>query len=438
MREAFKKNIEKNLHYLIGKKILVACSGGLDSVVLATLMHNLNFEIALAHCNFSLRGKESDGDADFVADLAEKWNVPVFVETFDTKKYATDKKLSTQMAARELRYRWFEDLQESFGYDYVLTAHHADDDIETFLINLSRGTGLKGLTGIPQKNENIVRPLLNFSRKEILEYAQSNKLYWREDSSNKKTDYLRNKIRIDVIPNLKETSKSFLSGFQKTQDHLSESRKLIEDYMALVYNLVVTENFDGYNIHISKLKDLPNTGALLYELLSPFGFTDFQAMNDLMQAQPGKQLFSETHVLLKDRDILILRLLSSEEKEEEFLISEETKAIEIPISLRFSEVDTILKTEKNSIYVDKEKLDFPLKLRKWKDGDTFQPFGMKGKKKLSKFFKDEKLSLIAKKNVWLLCSSQKIVWVVGMRQAETSKVTGQTKKILKIAFKSSI
>lgn len=435
MREAFKNHIENNFSFLFGKKILVACSGGLDSVVLATLLQDLNYEIGLTHCNFSLRGIESDGDEDFVIDLAEKFNVPIFTETFDTKKYAADRKQSTQMAARELRYRWFDEVRRDFGYDYIVTAHHADDDLETFLINLSRGTGLKGLTGIPKQNEYIVRPLLPFQRNEILDFARENKLYWREDSSNKKTDYLRNKLRIEAIPQLKETSKDFFSSFQKTQEHLNESRKLVKDYMILVFNLVVTENSDGYSIHIDKLKELPNTSALLYELLSPFGFSDFVALNGLIESQSGKKLFSETHLLLKDRNILILKKLSAEEKKESFSIQKGKEAIEIPISLRFTEVSEMKKTDRNIIFVDSNQLEYPLTLRKWKNGDVFQPFGMKGKKKLSKFFKDEKLSLIAKENVWLLCSGQNIIWVVGMRQDENFKVTGQTDKILKIAFK---
>jgi len=435
MLEAFKNHIEQNLPHLSGKKILVACSGGLDSVVLATLLQESNYEIGLAHCNFSLRGNESDGDEEFVVDLAEKWNVPVFTETFDTKKYAADRKQSTQMAARELRYLWFDEVRKDFGYDYIVTAHHADDDLETFLINISRGTGLKGLTGIPQINEYIIRPLLPFQRKDILDFAKENKLFWREDSSNKKTDYLRNKLRIEVIPQLKETSKDFLAAFQKTQEHLNESRKLVEDYMALVFNLAVTENFDFISIHIDKLKELPNTSALLYELLSPFGFSDFIALNGLIESQSGKKIFSETHLLLKDRNVLILKELSAVERQESFLIPKGKEAIEIPISLRFAEVSELKKGDENQVFIDSEKLEYPLILRKWENGDVFQPFGMKGKKKLSKFFKDEKLSLIAKENVWLLCSGQNIIWIVGMRQDENFKVTGQTKNILKIAFK---
>ncbi len=207
-------HITNNLAFLKGKKLLIACSGGVDSVVLTSLLHGLEYTIGLAHCNFSLRGKESDGDEDFVMDLAGKLEIPVFSETFDTKAYAKEHKLSTQVAARELRYTWFEELLADFKFDYLLTGHHTDDDLETFLINLSRGTGLRGLTGIPVVNNKVVRPLLCFGRGEIVKYAKKSKLYWREDSSNSEVDYLRNKLRIETIPKYKEAAASKFSEEQ--------------------------------------------------------------------------------------------------------------------------------------------------------------------------------------------------------------------------------
>lgn len=426
----FKKNIETNFSFLIGKKLLIACSGGLDSVVLTQLMKSLNFEIALAHCNFSLRGKESDGDEMFVIGLAKSLEIPVFAETFDTKKFAKTHKVSTQMAARDLRYNWFAEILKDFKYDYLLTAHHLDDDLETFFINLSRGTGLNGLTGIPKENNKIIRPLLNFSRQEILKFADENNLKWREDSSNKKTDYLRNKLRLDVLPQFKETSESVLKNFQKTQKNLQASQNLIEDYMALVYKLVVSEGVDSYKINIQKIKELPHTEALLYELLNSFGFTEWDDVSNLLDAQTGKQVFSKTHILLKNRTELVLTEISSEKINEEFLVSEE--GITSPIILKIEPSKYIGETEKNLIYVSSEKLNFPLKLRKWSSGDTFQPFGMNGKKKLSKFFKDEKISLNEKEKIWLLLNEEKIVWIIGHRMDERFKVTENTKEILKI------
>ncbi len=432
MLNHFKKNIETDFSFLKGKKLLIACSGGLDSVVLTHLMKNLNSEIALAHCNFSLRGKESDGDEMFVIGLAKNMQIPVFAETFDTKKYAKEHKISTQMAARDLRYAWFDEILKDFKFDYLLTAHHLDDTLETFFINLSRGTGLTGLAGIPKKNNKIIRPLLNFSREEILKYAEENNLKWREDSSNLKTDYLRNKLRLEVLPQFKETNEALLKNFQKTQRNIQASQNLIEDYTALVYNLVVSEAVDSYKINIPKIKELPHTDALLYELLNGFGFTEWEDVSNLLDAQTGKQLFSKTHRLIKNREELVLTEIDLEKRNDEFMVSEEE--ITSPINLKIEPSKYIGETEKNLIYVASEKLNFPLKLRKWKRGDSFQPFGMKGKKKLSKFFKDEKIPLNEKEKIWLLLSDEKIVWVIGHRMDDRFKVTENTKRILKITF----
>lgn len=428
----FKKHIEENFSFLKGKKSLIACSGGVDSVVLMHLVKNLNLEIALAHCNFSLRGEESDGDEQFVVALAENLDVPIFSETFDTHKYADEQKVSTQMAARTLRYNWFEEILSNFSYDYLLTAHHLDDDLETFFINLSRGTGLNGLTGIPKKNQKVVRPLLNFSREEIVDYAEANKLKWREDSTNQKTDYLRNKLRLEVIPQFKETNENLLKNFKKTQDNLIASQNLIDDYMSLVYKLVISKKSDSYHLNIQKLRELPHTEELLYELLKDFGFTEWNDVSNLLDAQTGKQVLSKTHRLLKNRDELILTEVVINPIDEEYLVTEE--GISAPIKLEIEQSMAIGETEKNTIYLDAEKLSFPLKLRKWRKGDSFKPFGMGGSKKLSKFFKDEKLSATEKEKIWVLVDKNEVVWVVGKRMDDTYKVTQKTEKIIKITY----
>jgi len=430
----FIKDIEIHFSFLKEKKLLIACSGGLDSVVLTHLMKRSGFEIALAHCNFSLRGKESDDDEMFVIGLAKQLEIPVFAETFDTKTFAQEHKISTQMAARELRYAWFAEILKDFKYDYLLTAHHLDDDLETFFINLSRGTGLNGLTGIPKQNNKIIRPLLNFSREEISKFANENSLKWREDSSNKKTDYLRNKLRLEMLPKFKETNEAILKNFQKTQQNLQDSQSLIDDYMALVYKLTVTEAENSYNINIPKILELPHTDALLYQLLFDFGFTEWKDVSNLLDAQTGKQVFSKTHRLLKNRDELVLTEIDTEKTNYEFLIYED--GITTPINLKIEPSKYIGETEKNLIYVASEKLNFPLKLRKWERGDSFQPFGMTGKKKLSKFFKDEKIALNEKENIWLLLCDEKIVWVIGHRMDDRFKVTKESKKILKIIWKA--
>ncbi|CAM3379775.1 tRNA lysidine(34) synthetase TilS [Aequorivita lipolytica] len=432
LQALFEKNIKINFPFLIGEKLLIACSGGLDSVVLTHLMKQLECEIALAHCNFSLRGKESDGDEMFVIGLAKSLEIPVFAETFDTKKFAEEHKISTQMAARDLRYNWFAEILKDFKYDYLLTAHHLDDDLETFFINLTRGTGLNGLTGIPKENNKIIRPLLKFSRQEILQYAETNNFKWREDSSNQKTDYLRNKLRLEVLPKFKETNESILKNFQKTQQNLQASQNLIDDYMGLVFKLVISGGSNSYKINIQKLKELPNTDALLYELLHGFGFTEWDDVSNLLDAQTGKMVFSKTHQLLKNRDELILTEISDENISEEFLVPK--TGITSPINLKIETSKYIGETEKNLIYIASEKLKFPLKLRKWRSGDSFQPFGMKGKKKLSKFFKDEKIPLTEKEKIWLLLIDDQVVWVIGHRMDDRFKVTENTSEILKISY----
>ena len=231
MVQKFKEHVAAAMPFLNGKKLLLACSGGLDSVVLAHLCKALKFDFALAHCNFSLRGTESDGDEDFVRELASTFEINVYVKQFDTEQYAEEQRLSVQMAARELRYKWFDELLQSKRYDYVLTAHHADDSLETFLINLSRGTGIEGLSGIPQVNGNVVRPLLPFSRNEIIEYAKSESIQWREDSSNTSVKYLRNKIRHEIVPGIKELNPTFLQNFQHTQHHLRQINDLVNNHL---------------------------------------------------------------------------------------------------------------------------------------------------------------------------------------------------------------
>lgn len=427
-------HISNRFPFLKKKNLLIACSGGIDSVVLTRLLKELNFKISIAHCNFTLRGKESDGDEEFVIKLADKLSVPVFTRKFQTKKYASEKKISTQMAARDLRYEWFEELLDKYSFDYLLTAHHLGDDLETFFINLSRGTGLRGLTGIPNVNEKIVRPFLKFSRDEILQTAEEKNINWREDSSNASTDYLRNKLRLKVLPNYTGLNDKVLQNFQLTQKHLNESLQLVEDYMVLIKNLVLNNTEDGIKIDINQLQELPNTKALLYELLSPYGFKTWEDISDLLKAQSGKQLFSYTHRLLKNRNSFLLTEIVLENNNDSFFITESISEITNPINLQVEKVLEISEANKNVVFIDFQKIKFPLELRKWKNGDVFYPFGMKGKKKLSKFFKDEKLSLVAKEKSWVLCSENKIVWVVGIRLSELFKIEDKTKEILKITY----
>jgi tRNA(Ile)-lysidine synthase len=433
----FSEHINTHFSFLKDKKLLIAISGGLDSVVLTHLLDQLNFTISLAHCNFRLRGKNADQDEGFVKNLAKQLQVPVFTRSFETETIAKQEKLSIQLAARKLRYDWFNELVKEHKLDYILTAHHADDNLETFLINTIRGTGLDGLTGIPKKNENIIRPLLPFSREQIEKYAEDNNITWREDSSNAETKYLRNKIRHDVIPILKELNPSLLTSFSQTIEHLKGSRQIIDDIITSVKKTAVIPAQAGIQkFKIENLKKLNNPKAYLYELLKQYGFTEWNDVTDLLETQSGRQVLSKTHRLVKDRDFLLLtELLSAKAEGKEYKIAEKEEYFEVDdfkIKLRDSKIRNPKSEIRNLIYIDKDKLKFPLTVRKWKNGDYFYPFGMQGKKKLSKFFKDEKISLLQKEKIWLLCSENQIVWVIGKRLDNRYKITETTKNILKI------
>jgi tRNA(Ile)-lysidine synthase len=440
MFKSFQNHINQNLPFLTKSKLLIAISGGIDSVVLTHLCHKSKLDFALAHCNFNLRGKESDADENFVLQLSKDLNKECFIECFETETYAKQHKLSTQMAARELRYKWFKELAEQLDFDYILTAHHTDDNLETFLINLSRGTGLDGLIGIPEINEAIVRPLLRFSREEIEAYANANNLNWREDASNRSTKYLRNKLRLEVIPKLKEINPQLLQNFKQTITHLKDSKAIIDDSIENISDTVISEVSDNeIRFNISKIEALNTPKAYLYELLKDYNFTAWNDVYNLLNAQSGKYVVSATHRLIKDRDCLLLSEINNvilNESEESLCITETDKQTQTPFGiLFFDEADALFGKRTNVIFVNKDKLNFPLTIRKYQDGDYFYPFGMQGKKKLSKYFKDEKLSLLDKENVWVLCSGDDIVWVINRRADNRFKVTESTKSILMIELK---
>jgi tRNA(Ile)-lysidine synthase len=431
---AFKNHLEEHFPKIFTSRILLAISGGVDSVVLAHLCKDINLDFSLAHCNFQLRGEESDGDEDFVVALADALEVQVFIEDFETEAYAREKKISVQMAARDLRYNWFRELRETIQYDYIFTAHHANDNLETVLINLVRGTGLEGLTGIPEENDFVIRPLLSFSRAEIEDYAHNAALKWREDSSNDSTKYLRNKIRKEVVPKLVELNPQLLESFNKTVNHLLHSSVLIEDYISTLFPRIAKEEDFGYSFKINLLKTIPNLKAVLYELFRSFGFTEWNDVYDLLDAQPGKIVYSKTHRLIKDRENLLLTTLPPK-NDMIYHIQQDEEVVMLSIgTFHFEEVKNIEGEDRNGIFLDPEKLEFPLTIRRWQTGDHFYPFGMEGKKKLSKFFKDEKLSLPEKENCWLLCSNNKIVWVIGYRADQRFAVADTTKKILRLTY----
>lgn len=435
MIKTFKNHIENQLPFLKEKKLLIAISGGLDSVVLTHLCYKLGLNISLAHCNFNLRGKESDEDEAFVLELAEQLNLELFTQSFDTSRYANNNKLSIQIAARELRYTWFKELSKQLQFDYILTAHHADDALETFLINLTRATGLDGLTGIPELNNTIVRPLLPYSRGTIEHFARTNHYTWREDSSNASTKYLRNKLRHDVIPILKEINPQLLNGFQSTLQHLQDAADIVENSVNdVLKKATVKETKTTITYNISVFKALKNPKAYIYHIFKAYGFTAHNDVYNLLEAQSGKQVFSKTHRLIKNRENLILTVIANE-ADNSILISKENKVIKTPLgTIIFKEVNEVSKTQKNELFVDADTLQFPLEIRRWKDGELFYPMGMQGKKKLSKFFKDEKFSLLDKEKCLLLYSNNEVVWIINYRGDNRYKITEKTKRIFKITL----
>jgi tRNA(Ile)-lysidine synthase len=438
MIQKFTAHINENFPYLKDKKLLIAISGGLDSIVLMNLCNEIKLNISLAHCNFKLRNTESDLDEEFVKKLSQNTYKQIFIKKFDTKSHSKTNKLSTQIAARELRYTWFQELSKEHNFDFILTAHHADDNLETFLINLTRGSGLEGFAGIPEKNENIIRPLLPFSRAEILQYATENQLEWREDSSNATTKYLRNNIRHQVIPILKEINPSLLDSFANTVQYLQDAQQIIDDTIEEISTKIVSEKEGILFFDVSKINQLSNPKAYLYQLLKKYQFTEWNNVVELLVGQTGKQVFSKSHVLLKDREFLVLSKISSEKTiSENVEILENQAEISIPIFLNFDTYSSKKNDKKNTILVDKNLLKYPLILRKWQNGDYFYPSGMQGKKKLSKYFKDEKFSLLEKEKTWLLCTAEnEIIWVINHRQDRRFLAAEQIKNSLQITFTS--
>nr|WP_245224667.1 tRNA lysidine(34) synthetase TilS [Pseudozobellia sp. WGM2] len=412
------------------EKFIVAASGGVDSMVMMDLCATLKLDFAVAHCNFRLRGAESDADEKLVSDVAASNNKFLFVTHFDTIGYLNKNKLSLQVGARQLRYEWFADIMSESGINTLVTAHHADDSLETFLINLSRGTGIDGLSGIPEKTDFISRPLLQFSRQQILDHAKERGLQWREDASNKDTKYLRNKIRHQLVPTLKELSPNFLDNFKSTQKYLSQTAEIVKERVAYLKNNLFVKKNGVVHISIEELDKLHPLEGYLYALFQEYGFTEIKDLVQLTKTISGKELISKTHRLIKDRGELLLTEMTIENNVEYSLEADQFE-LSNPISLTIKEVEELDEIGEHILYVDKDALNYPLTIRNWQNGDYFHPLGMRGKKKLSKYFKDEKVDILTKEQQWLLCSQNEIVWVIGRRADERFKVTDKTKKILK-------
>ena len=433
MEKLFLNHLKKNFPSISVSKLIIAVSGGVDSIVLFHLCLKLKLNFFVAHCNFKLREKESDLDEKFVRDLSIKHNIKFYTKSFNTKKLSNNDNKSIQMVARELRYSWFEELSKELNVKHILTAHHLDDSLETFLINLSRGSGIDGLLGIPKVNDTVFRPLLIFKKDEILSYAKENKITWREDSSNKKNEYLRNQIRLEVLPKLKEINPNLLENFSKSIDRLQQSKSIIKDKMDGLINDVSFTRDENIYFEINKIKQVSNIDAYLYELLKKYNFTQWDDIRDLLDSQSGKQIISKTHKLLKDREHLILAK-NSELENKSLLINKSSKEVVVSAGkIKISVAKKISKQDLDVIYLDSDKLDFPLRVRSVLSGDYFYPFGMNGKKKVSKYLKDEKTSVFDKDKVLILeTSKNKIIWVVGMRLDDRFSVTDNTKEITKI------
>ncbi len=433
MLESFQDHLDTRFPFLRKSRLLLAVSGGLDSMAMCDLFLKSGFDVSLAHCNFTLRGNESDADERFVADYAQRNGLMLHHTRFDTRAFAADNRLSIQLAARQLRYMWFDELLEKFKYDYLLTAHHADDNIETFLINLSRRSGIGGLSGIPEQNGKIVRPLLPFYRHDLEQYVRSQRIEWREDSSNASGDYLRNRIRQRLIPVLNDTVPGFADAIGESLKNLNMARRMADDAAHLVYKEVAVELPGKTLFKCAELTRLEHYAAYLHHWFAPYGFTAWNDIYALVDATSGKQILSATHRLVKDREVLILETLK-QPSDEVVLIDVGTNEVASPLRLQFSMVDAVKDAGDNRIFADADLLQFPLTLRRWQAGDVFVPFGMRGSKKVSKFLKDEKVSLPDKDAVWVLCSGETILWVIGRRMSDLFKVTDATQNIIRIDF----
>ena len=431
-----------------GTPVILACSGGVDSMVLADVLLKLNHKIAIAHCNFQLRGNESDADEKFVEAFAKKNDLTFYSVKFETKLFKKSNDLSTQMAARQLRYDWLEKIRKEHGYHAIATAHHLDDQLETILLNFTKGTGIKGLTGMQPKNGFVIRPLLEISKQEITGYAQENKIDFREDSSNASDDYQRNLIRHTVIPDLQKINSSLIettAGFiSKMNDYELLSAERIESTRKKCYS-----EKDGIaEIKMGFIKTHPAGKTILFHLLKPFGFNSTQALKvyenfHSLKTKSGKQFLSETHRLVIDRKSLFVIEKNATRQDHLILETIPNQVVFNQYTIAFSMVpakEVNMKTSGRFAYIDADQLEFPLHLRSWSEGDYFYPFGMgklktptkPGKKKLSKYFKDEKFSLVDKENAAVLFSGDKLVWLVGHRIDDRFKVTQKTSSVLKL------
>lgn len=439
MFDRFSEYISARNLFEKGQKILLAVSGGIDSMVMLYLFEKSGFDFGVVHCNFQLRGAESDEDEEFVRQQVLIHGIPAWFKKFETEEYAQLNGISIEMAARELRYTWFSEVRKEQGYDFVATAHHADDQIETFFLNLSRKTGIKGLTGIREKTGEIIRPLLFASRIEIEKFAHENLIEYREDSTNSESVYQRNFIRNKILPAFGSMNPAFRKNMTESIENLKEAEAIYNNFCNREKSKIVEKTHQTIVIDIKKLMQSEFPKTLLVEILSEFGFNPvvIGGIFRNLDSESGLQFFSKTHRLVKDRE----KLFITENKEpvhQLFYIEAEDIELFEPKHLLISHLQAEnfkLRKETQFACVDAGKLEFPLLIRKWQEGDYFQPFGMTGFKKLSDYFIDEKIPVYQKENTWLLCSGEKIVWVMGMRIDNRFRIDQSTRSVLQIEIR---
>ena len=421
-------------------RFIVAISGGVDSVVLADLCKRSGFHFTLAHCNFRLRDEESERDEQFVRAFAQKLQVPLEVIQFETSLYAQEKKLSIQEAARALRYQWFDELKYAGQFDYILLAHHANDNIETLLMQFFRGTGLKGMAGIPGGTANekrLLRPLLNVNRKEIIEYAQHHGLTWVEDSSNSTIKYTRNYFRHELIPSIEKVFPQVESNLLGNIERFTKINNLYQLMVSELKEKICERRLNEIRVPVKKLEKYLDT-SLIYDIINDYGFSEKQVpeVKKLLKSVSGRYIENENFQVIRHRNWLIIAPKTLDTAI--IAIGKDQQLIRFPAGIL--EFDTQpagklkLESDANLALLDMKNIEYPLVLRKWKAGDYFYPLGMPKKKKLSRFFIDQKLSRNIKENTWVIESAQRIIWVVGMRIDERFKVTPSTKEILRISL----
>jgi tRNA(Ile)-lysidine synthase len=438
----FQEFVKQNQLFNASDKLLLAVSGGVDSMVLFHLCLKAGYEFSVAHVNFKLRGENADADEALVINTCKAFKIDCFTTNFNTQNYANEKKLSIQMAARELRYNYFDQLIQQHQFTKLLTAHHANDQIETFFINLLRSSGIKGLKGIPMQNENIIRPLLFATKNQIETYANTHQIIFHTDSSNLKDDYLRNHLRHHVIPAFNNASPNATIQILNSIQHLNDDFNLLQELHQKAFKNLITTHAHGIIINKTKLQVYANAQAMLFAYVKNYGFNKSQVQQMLQhkQDESGKLYYSNTHKILNNRNEFIISLIEKPNTLEEIIIHNIGQTITTPlhIKMQLSSVNEVnyKNAHANEAYFDASKIKFPLKLRLWQAGDQMQPLGMKNKKNLSDILIDNKVDILTKTNTYVLCNNNnQIIWLIGHRLSEQFKIDPKTKNVLYFTLK---